>query len=330
MRAVWYDKQGAARDVLTVGEMPTPTAGHGEVRVRLVASGVNPSDCNRRRGDGHPMEHPRVVPNSDGAGVVDQVGPGAPRTLLGRRVWLHNGQRGGRAFGTAAEAIALAHELVAPLPEHADFEAGACLGIPAMTAHWCVFGHGPVRDHTVLVTGGAGAVGHYAVQLAKWGGARVIATVSNPAKAEHARAAGADLVLNYRTDDVPALVLGYTGGRGVDRIVEVDFGGNLATSLAVLAVNSVVAVYASNGNRTPIVPVQNLMRRNVTIASFILNALPLEARQRAQRDIGQWLAETPAARHTVAARFPLARTAEAHAFVETGSKLGTVVVRCDE
>ncbi len=328
MRAVWYERQGAPRDVLTVGEMPTPVAGPGEVRVRLVASGVNPSDCNRRRRDSAPMEHPRVVPNSDGAGVVDEVGPGAPRELLGRRVWLHNGQRGGRAFGTAAEAIALRHELVAPLPEHVDFEAGACLGIPVMTAYWCVLSHGPVRGQTVLVTGGAGAVGHYAVQLAKWGGATVIATVSSSTKGEHAAAAGADLVVNYRTEDVAQRVLGFTAGRGVDRIVEVDFGSNLSTSLAVLAVNSVVAVYASNGNRTPVVPVYELMRKNVAVVHFVLNALPLAVRRETQRDIGQWLA-TRAARHTIAARFPLAETAEAHAFVESGSKLGTVVVRCD-
>ena len=168
MRAVWYDKQGAARDVLTVGEMPMPAAGPGEVRVRLVACGVNPSDCNRRGADGPPMEHARVVPNSDGLARAwwTRWGRAPPADLLGRRVWLHNGQRAGRALGTAAQAIALRHELVAPLPDALEFEAGACLGIPAMTAHWSLFSHGPVRGQTVLVTGGAGAVGHYAVQLA--------------------------------------------------------------------------------------------------------------------------------------------------------------------
>jgi NADPH2:quinone reductase len=181
----------------------------------------------------------------------------------------------------------------------------------------------------VLVQGGAGAVGHYAVQMARlMGAARVFATASGDAKAAVAREAGAHEVIDHRREDLATRVAALTGGRGVDRIVEVDFGGNLATSLAVLAVNSVVAVYASNGNRVPAVPVHALMRRNVTIVSFVLNALPLAVRQEAQRDIAAWL-HAGAARHTIAARFPLAGTADAHAFVESGRKLGTVIVRCD-
>jgi NADPH:quinone reductase len=168
MKAVWYERTGAALDVLSFGDMPTPVAGSGEVRIRLEASGVNPADAGRRAGSYRPMEFSRVIPNSDGAGIVDQVGDGGTRLQVGQRVWLYNGQRNGRAFGTAAEYITLAEHLVMPLPDNVSFAAGATLGIPCMTAWCCLFGDGPIAGQTVLVTGGAGAVGHYAVQLAKW------------------------------------------------------------------------------------------------------------------------------------------------------------------
>ena len=204
MKAVWYERTGPAAEVLTFGEMLTPEARPGEVRLRLEASGVNPADIYRRAGSFRALEFPRVIPNSDGAGIVDQVGSGVARLKPGQRVWLFNGQRNGRAFGTAAEYIALAEHLVTPLPDHLSFAQGATLGIPAMTA-WCsLFADGAIVGKTVLVTGGAGAVGHYAVQLAKWGGARVITTVSSAAKAEQARLAGADLVINYKAEDVVA------------------------------------------------------------------------------------------------------------------------------
>src|ERR1700736_1951959 len=201
MKAIWYERTGAAPDVLSFGDMPTPMAGPGEVRVRLEASGVNPADVGRRAGSYRAMEFPRVIPNSDGAGIIDQVGDGVTRLQAGQRVWLFNGQRNGRAFGTAAEYIALAEHLVTPLPDDVSFAAGATLGIPCMTA-WCaLFGDGPIAGQTVLVTGGAGAVGHYAVQLAKWGGARVIATVSSSLKAEQARSGGAGIVGDNTSED---------------------------------------------------------------------------------------------------------------------------------
>src|SRR5437868_13963075 len=191
--------------------MPTPVAGAGGVRIKLEASGVNPADVGRRGGSYRAMEYPRVIPNSDGAGIVDQVGDGVTRLRPGQRVWLFNGQRNGRAFGTAAEYIALAEQLVTPLPDDLSFAAGATLGIPCMTAWCCLFGDGPIAGQTVLVTGGAGAVGHYAVQLAKAGGARVITTVSSESKAEQARLAGADRVIDYKTEDVVARTMAFTG-----------------------------------------------------------------------------------------------------------------------
>lgn len=326
MRAVWYDRQGAADEVMVRGELPTPEAGPGEVRVKLEASGVNPSDTYRRRvGPGQPMEYPRVVPNSDGAGIVDQVGPGVPERWLGKRVWLYNGQRNGRWMGTAAEYIALNADLVTELPAHVSFAEGATLGVPCMTAHRCVFMAGPVHGLTVLVTGGAGAVGHYAVQLAKWAGATVIATVSSDDKAARARAGGADHVINYRSEDVAGRIREITGGEGVDHVVEVDFGGNLKATLASVRANGSIAVYATNGDRTPAVPMRDLMGRNIAVHSMSLPGSPHAARQRAQRDIAHWVA-TPGRILSVAARFPLYETAAAHREVEKGGKIGTVIV----
>ncbi|MDE2378130.1 NADPH:quinone reductase [Bradyrhizobium sp.] len=327
MKAVWYERTGPAAEVLTHGEMPTPVAGPGEVRVRLQASGVNPADVGRRSGSYRPMEYPRVIPNSDGTGVIDQVGDGVTRFEAGDRVWLFNGQRNGRAFGTAAEYIVLAEWLVTPLPESLSFAQGATLGIPAMTAWCCLFGDGPIRGQTVLVTGGAGAVGHYAVQLAKWGGAQVIATVSSAAKGEQARRAGADLVINYREEDVVAKTLVFTAQRGVDRVVDVDFGGNLATTLKLMAVNSAIAVYATNGNRTPVVPMRELMEKCIALRPLVLFALPQATLAAAQADISKWLAAAPRL-HNVAAQVPLSETARAHEAVEKGDKLGTVIVDC--
>ena len=327
MKAVWYERTGAAADVLTFGEMPTPVAGPGEVLIRLEASGVNPADVGRRSGSYRAMEFPRVIPDSDGAGVIDQLGDGVTRFDIGQRVWLFNGQRNGRAFGTAAEYIALADYLVTPLPDDVSFAAGATLGIPCMTA-WCsLFGDGSIAGQTVLVTGGAGAVGHYAVQLAKAGGARVIATVSSSIKDMEARLAGADLVVNYKTDDVVAKVMEFTEQRGVDRVVDVDFGGNIATTLKLMAMNSTIAVYATNGNRNPTLPMRELMEKCIALRALVLFALPPPLLATAQADISKWLAAGPRI-HNIAAQFPLSETAEAHLAVEKGDKLGTVIVDC--
>lgn len=327
MRAVWYERTGAAPTVLTVGEMPTPEAGAGEVRIRLEASGVNPADVGRRSGNYRALDFPLIIPNSDGAGIVDQVGEGVTRFAVGDRVWLFNGQRNGRAFGTAAEYITIADYLVTPLPADVSFAAGATLGIPCMTA-WCaLFADGPITGQTVLVTGGAGAVGHYAVQLAKWGGAQVIATVSSPAKDMEARLAGADMVINYRTEDVVAKVMAFTEHRGVDRVIDVDFGGNLATTVRLMAQNSTIAVYATNGNRTPTVPMRDLMEKCITVRSLVLFALPPTLLAAAQDDISKWLAAGTRV-HNIAGQFALAETADAHLAVEKGDKIGTVIVDC--
>lgn len=325
MRAAWYDENGAAGDVLQVGEQETPEAGPGEVRIALEASGVNPSDVKLRAGLRHPMAYPRVIANSDGAGIVDQVGQGVAENWLAKRVWLYNGQRQGRAFGTAAEYIALDVDLVTELPAAIGLDAGATLGIPCLTAHRAVFWDGPVEGLTVLVTGGAGAVGHYAVQLAKWGGARVLSTISSPEKAAHAAAGGADLCINYREENVVERVMEATGGAGVDRIVEVDFGGNLAQTYEIIKNAGSVTVYASDGAAAPPLPVFPLMAKNVSLRFLVLNSVPHPARKQAQSEITAWL-ETGNAICPIAGRFPLSEIAAAHTLVESGSKLGTVIV----
>ena len=326
MRAVWYDRQGPANEVIVTGELPTPEPGIGQVRVRLEASGVNPSDTYRRRG-AVPAEYPRVIPNSDGAGIIDKVGEGVPARRVGQRVWLYNGQRNGRWMGTAAEYIALDADLVTELPDHVSFAEGATLGIPAMTAHGCVFAAGSVQGKTMLVTGGAGAVGHYAVQLAAWAGAEVIATVSSEDKAQRARAGGAAHVVNYRTEDVAARVNEITRGAGVDHVVDVDFGGNLAATLASVRENGSIAYYASNGALEPKVSLRALMAKNLTVRGFVLPTSPHANRKRAQQDLAAFI-RTPGRILSVAGTFPLFETAMAHLSVESGGKIGTVVVAC--
>ncbi len=324
MRAVWYDRQGPANEVIVQGELPTPEPGTGEVRVRLEASGVNPSDTYRRRG-AVPAEYARVIPNSDGAGVIDRIGAMVPARWVGKRVWLYNGQRNGRWMGTAAEYICLNADLVTELPSHVSFAEGATLGVPGMTAHGCVFAAGPLQGKIVLVTGGAGAVGHYAVQLAAWAGASVIATVSSEEKAARARAGGASYVINYRTDDVAARVRDITGGEMVDHIVDVDLGGNLAASLASVRDGGSIAYYASNGASEPAVSMRAVMGKNLTIRGFVLPTSPHADRKRAQTDMARFVA-SPGRILSVDGLFPLYETAAAHLSVEQGGKVGTVVV----
>lgn len=325
MRAVWYDRQGPAREVLVLGEMDTPTPQRGEALIRIKASGVNPSDAMWRGGLPGPMAYPRIVTHSDGAGVIEAVGAGVPSSRIGERVWFYNGQRNGRWCGSCAEYISLDVDLVSPLPDHVSFAEGATLGIPAMTAHRCLFMFGPVQGRTVLVTGGAGAVGLYAVQLAKWAGATVITTVSTEEKAARAKQGGADHVINYRQEDVAARIAEITGGAGLDHVVDVDFGGNLAVTLPSLKNNGTLCFYATRGEPQPKLLAGVLMQKNLQIAGMVLPASPHEARRRAQADVTRWAA-TGKRLLNVAARFPIEETAAAHELVETWSKDGTVVV----
>src|SRR5579862_9352946 len=225
MRAVYYEKNGSAREVLQVGELDTPHAGPGEVRVKLATSGVNPSDVKSRQGATRKIAFPRVIPQSDGAGTIDETGAGVRTSRIGERVWVWNGQWK-RAFGTAAEYIVVPAAQAVTLPENVSFEAGACLGIPAMTAHHAVALAHTEKATTLLVSGGAGSVSQYAIQFAKMRGATVIATVSSAEKAAAAMEAGADHAIDYKHDDVGERVMQITGKRGVDAVIELDLAAN--------------------------------------------------------------------------------------------------------
>lgn len=325
MKAVWYERNGAARDVLQYGDMPDPEPGPGEVRVAIGWSGINPSDVKRRAGYNQPpLAYPRAIPNMDGAGRIDKVGQGVDPARLGERVWLHSTAHQ-RPFGTAAGYAVTPAARAFPLPAGVRMDVGAGLGVPAMTAHRCVFGAGAVQGKSVLVTGGAGAVGFYAIALAKWGGARVLATVSSAEKGIHARRAGADIVLNYRDEDVVDRVMAGTAGDGVDLVVDVDFGTNLAASLAVIKDNAVIATYASMGAPQPVLPAYTLTRKNLTVMGVLVYSMPPAAMLAAGTDINAWLSAGQAVHH-LAERFSLERMADAHLAVESGSVIGKVVV----
>lgn len=324
MRAVWYEATGPAAKVLQLGEMETPQPGPGEVRVRLHASGVNPSDVKSRDGLRGPIAFPRVIPHSDGAGEIDAVGEGVSPSRVGQRVWVWNAAYR-RPFGTCAEYVCLPEAQAVPLPEGTSFEAGACLGIPASTACHAVFADGDVTGQTVLVTGGAGAVGHYAIQLARWGGAKVIATVSGPEKAKAAEAAGAHAVVNYRDGDVAAAILAANQGKPVDRVVEVEFGGNLPVTSAVIGEGGVIAAYGSMADAEPKLPFYPLMFRNVTLRMLIVYLLSPPDRARMLARLGAAL-EEGALSHAIAATFDLADSAKAHEAVESGKLIGNAVI----
>ena len=322
MLAAWYENSGAARAVLQYGEQPDPLPGKGEVRVRLRASAVNPSDV-KARGGSRPVIPPRVIPNSDGAGDIDRVGPGVSKSRLRQRVWTYNGQWQ-RASGTSAQYIALPAELAVPLPRKLTWAQGACLGIPVMTAHRCLFADGPIRGMTVLVAGGAGVVGHYAVQLARWAGARVIATVSSPEKAAHAVKGGAHAAIDYRTESVAERIDALTRGKGVDRVVDVELGVNLPTYEKMLRPAAVIATYAAAAAQDSVLP-SRLRQRNITVRMVFVYTMPDAAKQQAIADIASWIA-TGRPKFAIAARFPLSEIAAAHETVESGKKIGHVIL----
>lgn len=328
MQAAFYERTGPASEVLCVDEIPTPVPGSGEVRVRVAWSGVNPSDVKARAGARtKSLPFPRIIPHSDGAGVIDQVGEDVPSTRIGERVWIWNAAWM-RPFGTAAQYVVLPSEQAVPLPESTDLAAGACLGIPVLTAYHAVTADGGIAGKSVLVAGGAGAVGHYAIQLAKIKGARqVIATVSGPEKATLAREAGADIVLNYKTDDLLAAISDATASQGIDRIVEVDLVANIDQDIAFLRPDGEVIVYGSGAPEIP-VPFSAAIRKGVHLYFFIVYNLDREVRRRAVADLTMLL-EKNRLHHNIATRLPLAQIADAHDLVERGQVIGNVVLEIE-
>jgi NADPH2:quinone reductase len=323
MRAAYYEKNGTARDVLHIGEVETPAPGPGEVRVKLKTSGVNPSDVKAREGRTRKIGYPRVIPHSDGAGEIDMIGDGAPASRRGERVWVWNGQWK-RPFGTCAQYVVLPSALAVALPAAASFEAGACLGIPAMTAYHAVAVAGIGKDSNVLISGGAGGVGHYAIQFAKARGANVLTTVSSQAKADLARAAGADHTIDYKRDNVGERVMAATGKVGVDAVVEMDLAANAKLYPAILRPRGHVVVYGT-GSAEATIPAQPSLVNAFKIEFVYVYELTAAEREAAVSAINRML-EAKTLINNVALTLPLDDVVAAHEAVEQSKTIGNVVV----
>jgi NADPH:quinone reductase len=322
VKAALYDRYGPAREVLRVEDVERPEPGPGEVRVRVEFSGVNPTDWKSRSGATPRPIDGFQVPHHDGAGVIDAVGAGVDPGRVGQRVWLWMAAAG-RRWGTAAEWTVVPVDAAVPLPEGTSAELGASLGVPALTAHRCLFADGPIDGKSVLVAGGAGAVGHFAIELAKRAGARVVTTVSGPEKADLAAKAGADLVVNYRQPGAADQIRAFAGGAGVDRVVEVALGANLQLDLAVIAPGARIVCYAAEP-ADPDLPVRACMNANVVMRFVLLYGVPADALGQAARDVSAALADGALTELPVTL-FPLDEIAAAQDAVEAGA-VGKVLV----
>ena len=320
MIAAWYDRPGPAAEVLQVGELPAAEPGPGEVRIRLSRSGANPGDMKKRQSWlGNRMAFPRIIPHSDGAGVIEAVGPGADPARLGGRVWVY-GAQSYRPFGTAAQTTVVPDALAVDLPDAVSDETGACLGIPGITAHRAVFADGPVSGQTVLVHGVRGAVGSLAAQLARWGGATVIGTVRTDA--EISQVAAADHAVSLQSDPVAAIRK--LAPDGVDRIIEVALSANVDLDAEVVRNGAVLAAYASLKDR-PELPFWPLLFANVTIRLLGSDDFPQEAKDAAARDLTK-AAVLSALSVPVAEVVPLEQIAAAHQLIESGTAAGRVLL----
>jgi NADPH2:quinone reductase len=328
MRAITYDRFGAAEAVLRLEDLPVPTPGPGEVLVRIKTSGVNPSDIRARAG-GRPgvtkPPFPKIIPHSDGAGVVEAAGKGSGlESRIGERVWIWNGQWQ-RAFGTAADYIALPAEQAVRLPDNISFEQGAILGIPALTAVHAVLGAGPVEGKTVLISGGAGTVGRFAVQVAAASGAHVIATAYGSADTEAAKSAGAAAVLDYLSPNLATDILDATGGTQVDHVVEVEFGRNIDTLAKVIAERGRIVTYGSAMAMTPTLPFYPLLFKAVSIDLVLVYLLNRPERTTAIKNL-TGLMQRQAIDFRISQRFVLEDCAKAHEIIATGQRAGSVIL----
>jgi len=322
MIAAWYDRQGPAAEVLQVGELPTAEPGRGEVRVRLTLSGASPGDMKKRQGWlESQMAFPRIIPHSDGAGVIEAVGQGADQGRAGGRVWVY-GAQSYRAFGTAAQTTVVPEALAVDLPDAVSDEMGACFGIPGITAHRAIFADGPVRGQTVLVHGVRGSVSSLAAQLARWAGAAVIGTVRTDAEAALVDRATADHVVSLQSD--PASAILRLAPDGVDRVVDVALSANVDLDAAVVRNGAVVAAYASLEDR-PELPFWPMLFNNVTIRLLGSDDFPRAAKDAAARDLTDAAARS-ALSIKVAEVFPLERIAAAHELIESGRAPGRILV----
>lgn len=326
MKAAWYSQNGEAQDVMQLGDLPTPSPQAGEVLVRLATSGVNPSDVKSRRA--RPVTDPLIVPHSDGAGVIEAVGAGVSAARVGERVWLWNGQWQ-RPLGTCAEYIALPEAQAVALPEGTDFAAGACMGIPGLTAVQAVILAerlaGDLRGQDVLVTGASSAVGHYITQMVTLAGGRVIGTVGSQAKAAHARAAGMQEAIFYKTESVPERVKALTQGRGAQLIIDMDFSTTAGwAAQGALASHGQVVCYGSNALEVPL-PFRPWLYQSMGVKFFLVYDLTPADRQVAVARLSELLTHNHL-QHSIGARFALDQVVQAHHKVEAGQTVGNVVI----
>ncbi|MEV7892449.1 NADPH:quinone reductase [Streptomyces sp. NPDC002817] len=326
MFASWYDQQGPAADVLRVGELPDPHPGPGEVRVRVTVSGVNPGDTKKRRGWlSSSMPYARVIPHSDAAGVIDEVGDGAGAHRVGERVWLY-GAQSYRPFGTAAQYTVVPEQQAVRLPDHLGDELGTSLGIPGITAHRAVFADGPVDGRIVLVHGVLGGVGSLTAQLARWGGATVIGTVRRSGDLGHVDATAVSHAVALDAENPAAAIRAYAPD-GVHRVVEVSVSANADLDNAVTAPDAVIAAYGTHADRTEL-PFWPLLFNNIILRLLGSDDFPADAKRQAARDLTA-AAAVGAVTVGVADSYPLEDVAKAHDCIDAGGR-GRVVVTLPE
>jgi len=328
MKAAWFEKFGTPKESIIIGEQPKPVPGEGEVLIKLKTTGVNPSDVKKRAGAfPNLLDTGHVIPHSDGAGIIEAVGKGVCESRINERVWVYQAQYA-RMLGTAAEYVAIDASRAAKLPDNTSFEIGACLGIPAMTAHRVVMSDGDLNEQTVLITGGAGRVGYYAIQWAKIAGAKVITTASNPEDEAACLAAGADLVVNHREMNWGDKVQEVNNGEKVDRVVDVEFGFNLPEVLKCIRIGGVIATYGNTQIKEPKLPFFQMMFMDLTIKMTIVYAMPEAAKQHAMDDIFDKLSNDQL-QHRVTHVLPFNEMARSHELIEKNGLRGSVVVNVE-
>ena len=330
MRAAVYTRTGPASEVLQIRDRQVPIPGVGEVLVRVRGSGINPADVKRRAGwRGSEMVHPVIIPHCDGAGEIVAIGADVKSRAIDDRVWIWNAQGGydgpGRAFGTAAEFIAIPAEQTALLNDELSFLEGACLGVPAMTAQYAVFSDAPIAGKTVLVQGGGGVVAHLAIQFASYYGARVIATAGSDARANHARAAGAIEVFNRHDPNMTSAIMEWTNGEGVDRIIELEFGGNLQSDATLLRARGVIAAYSSSQIPEPVFPYYQIASKGGVIRIIQSFGFSDEIRRDVIASVNKLVAKQKL-NISIGKAYPIEEIANAHVDVETEKIIGNVVL----
>ena len=324
MYAAWYSKTGKAGEVIELGQMEKPRPKSHEVLIKIKASGINPSDVKKRDGARGQMDFKKIIPHSDGSGIIESIGSKVSSHRINQRVWVWNAAWK-RPFGTAAEYLTIPSNQAVELPENVSFEEGACIGIPIITAHSCFNFGESLNNKTVLVTGGAGVVSRYIIQIAKILGSKVITTVSSEHKKQIAQEAGADIILNYKKEDVVQKILNVTSQKGVDKIIDVDFGANLLISTKVLKHNCEIVSYGSMGNPNPVLPFYNFMFKGLTLRTIIVYDLDNDKRNRAIKDINSWL-KNDMLSHNIQKVFSLKEIVDAHLATEDPKRIGSIVL----